>query len=315
MSSTRIVARTNDVGMGRDVRLLMDAFAEWTQEPAFSRYRSISPLRRVLDRRHPGETLVFLERITSRWLRRAGRYVLIPNQERFPRRQVRLLKHIDHIFCKSEHAREIFAEHHPSVHFLGFTSVDRGLPGATPDYGRFFHLGGGSSLKGTPMLLDLWRRHPEWPRLTVAWHRTGQAPGPLPPNVELIERYLPDDELRALQNACGVQLCPSLSEGWGHYIVEAMSCRAVAVVTDGPPMNELVSPERGVVVPHHRSEPRKLGVNFYVDPEGLEEAVAALIRAPEAEKRALGDRARAWYESNDAAFRARLRELWERLLG
>lgn len=310
---TRIVARTNGVGMARDVKILVDAFSAWTTAPTFSRYRSVSPLRRLLDRRDPLETLLFLERITARWLRRAGRYLLIPNQERFPRRQLRLLGRIDHILCKSEHARQIFARHHRSAHYLGFTSVDRRLEGARPDFGRFFHLGGGSSLKGTPMLVDLWRRHPEWPPLTLVWHRRGQSLGPLPGNVELIDHYLPDDELRALQNACGVHLCPSLSEGWGHYIVEAMSCGAVTVVTDGPPMNELVRPQRGVVVPYHRSEPRKMGVNFYVDPARLEEEVARLIGTPEEEKRRLGGRARAWFEANDAAFAARLRELWQRL--
>lgn len=316
MSRTvRIVARTNKVGVDRDVRILGRTIGAFDPTPTFSHYRSVGPLRRFWGRRDPDEVLLFLERVTARWLRRAGRYVLIPNQERYPRRLVRLLRHVDHVFCKTRHAEEIFSAVHGSVHFMGFTSVDRRLPEVEPDYGRFFHLGGGSALKGTSRLLELWRRHPEWPVLTVVHHREGERPSGLPANVELLDRYLPDDELRTLQCRCGIHLCPSLSEGWGHYIVEAMSCAAVTVVTDGPPMNELVGPDRGVRVPFHRSEPRKLGVNFHVDPAALEAAVEALIRKPDPEKARTGRAARKWYEENDRAFRRRLEELWTELLG
>lgn len=309
----RIVARTNGVGLDRDARILLDTFAAWGSPPEFSHYRSISPLRRFVDRRRPGETILFLERVTARWLRRAGRYLLIPNQERYPERLVPLLRRIDHILVKTRHAEEVFRARHPSVHYVGFTSPDRRLPGAAPDYGRFLHLAGASRLKGTETLLEVWARHPEWPELTLV-HHGKSAPRAVPPNVRLIDRYLPDDELRELQNACGVHLCPSLGEGWGHYIVEAMSCGAVTLTTDAPPMNELVGPDRGVLVPYYRSEPRKLGFNFYVDPAALEAAIARLIDMPVAEKERLGNAARAWYEANDRAFRERLRRVAGELL-
>lgn len=311
--SIRLVARANKVGVDRDVTLLSQALSEWAPSPTFSGYRSISPLRRFFGRPDPRETLVFLERVTARWLRTAGRYLLIPNQERYPRRLTGLLDRVDHVLAKSRHACRVFAEHHPSVHYLGFTSPDRLLPGVEPDYGRFFHLAGGSALKGTEDLLELWARRPDWPTLTLVQHRTEALPDRVPENVELVDRYLPDDELGLLQNRCGIHLCPSRSEGWGHYLVEALSCRAVAVTTDGPPMNEHVGPERGVLVPWERQEPRKLGTNYYVDPEALEAAVDRLLDEPTEAKAARGRAARTWFLDNDRAFRGRLRRLWEEL--
>ena len=311
--SIRLVARANKVGVDRDVTLLSQALSEWAPEPTFSGYRSISPLRRFFGRPDPQETLVFLERVTARWLRSAGRYLLIPNQERYPRRLTGLLDRVDHVLAKSRHACEVFAEHHPSVHYLGFTSPDRLLPELEPDYGRFFHLAGGSALKGTEDLLELWARRPDWPTLTLVQHRTDALPDRVPENVELVDRYLPDDELQLLQNRCGIHLCPSRSEGWGHYLVEALSCRAVAVTTDGPPMNEHVGPERGVLVPWVRQEPRKLGTNYYVDPDALEAAVDRLLDESTEEKAARGRAARTWFLYHDRAFRGRLRRLWEEL--
>jgi glycosyltransferase involved in cell wall biosynthesis len=311
--SIRVVARTNGHGVDRSVRILLDAFGAWRERPAFSHYRSINPLRRFVGRRNPHECIIFMERITARWLRRAGCYILIPNQERYPERLVPLLRQVDHIFCKTRHATEIFAALHPSVRHLGFTSVDRLIPAIEPDYDRFFHLAGGSSVKGTPVLLEVWSRHPEWPELTVVWHRR-EAPERVPANVKLIREYLPDSELKRLQNQHGVHLCPSSSEGWGNYIVEAMSCRAAVLATDGPPMNELVRPGRGVLVPYDHSEPRKLGFDFHVEPGALESAIAALIQIPAAEKARLGDSARDWFERNDHAFQDNLRRLVTELI-
>jgi hypothetical protein len=307
------VARANKVGVDRDVTLLAGALSAWAPEPRFSGYRSISPLRRFFGSRDPAETLVFLERVTARWLRQAGRYLLVPNQERYPPRLLGLLGRVDHVFCKSRHAEEVFARHHDSVHYLGFTSLDRWDEAVPADYGRFLHLAGGSAVKGTESVLALWERHPEWPALTLVWHRRGAVRRSVPGNVELVDRYLSDDELRTLQNRSGVHLCPSLSEGWGHYIGEALSCGAVTVTTDGPPMNELVGPDRGVLVPWRRSEPRKLGTDFHVDPDALEAAVESLLARPAAEKAQLGRAARRWFAENDARFRVRLRELWDEL--
>ena len=309
----RIVARTNRVGMDRDVHLLLSAFESFRERPVFSHYRSINPLRRFVGRHNPDEWIIFLERITARWLRRAGHYLLIPNQERFAHRLVPLLERIDHVLCKTHHAVDVFAALHPSVHYLGFTSVDRIDTSISPDYGRFFHLAGGSTLKGTDTLLEAWSRHPEWPELTLVKHR-GELPFELPANVRLLSDYLSDDALRQLQNECGIHLCPSRSEGWGHSIVEAMSCRAVVVTTDGPPMNELVTADRGILVPWQRSEPRKLGTSFFVDPALLDEAVRQLLDRPVESKAALGQAARDWFEENERAFRANLRRISELIL-
>ncbi len=296
-----ILGRNNGVGLDRDAALVAAALEETGIGANCPKLKS---LRALL----PGggrDIAVHLERVFPLWKNKAGRHFLIPNQERFPQRQLGRLKMIDRVLCKSRHAAEIFARHHPDARFIGFTSPDRRLPNRQPDYGRFFHLAGRSTLKNTALLLDLWARHPEWPPFTLVQH-PDNAPRAVPLNVELISRYVPDEELRELQNACGIHLCPSLSEGWGHYIVEAMSCRAVTLATDAAPMNELVQADRGVLVPFSKREPRHLGENFHADPAALEKAIVRLITMSAEEKEALGDAARAWFEENDRGFAGRL---------
>lgn len=297
-----ILGRRNGVGLDRDSDLLAGLLNEGGVSVKIPRLRNLCD---GWSREYLAEAAFHLERVAPWWWRRkARRHILIPNQERFPRRLINRLGRMDEIWCKSRHAEEAFKQLHPNVRFIGFTSNDRSLPGVDPDYRSFFHLAGKSTMKNTDLLLDLWAHHPEWPRLTVVQHPSN-APKRVPGNVNLISRYLKDDELRALQNSHGIHLCPSLSEGWGHYIVEAMSCRAVVVTTDAPPMNELVSADRGVLVPSASSEPRCLGTVYRTLPREIETVIESLTGMSGDEKRQLGVSARKWFEENGLLFKER----------
>lgn len=308
--SALIIGRQNGAGLEQDAALIVRAL-----EAAGYETRCVDPRdwRALLFSRFRCDVAVHLERVFPWWNGRAKKRVLIPNQERFPARNIRRLAGMDAILCKTRHAQEIFGRLHGTVRYIGFTSPDRLVSGATPDYGRFFHLAGRSTVKGTDVLLDLWARHPEWPELTLVQH-PDNAPASVPPNVRLISRRVDDAELKALQNTCGAHLCPSRSEGWGHYIVEAMSCRAVVVTTDGAPMNELVTGDRGVLVPSGRTEARHLGTNFYVDAEGLESAIGALVQSSDAGKERLGQAARNWFEQNDGRFAPNLADAFREVV-
>jgi glycosyltransferase involved in cell wall biosynthesis len=116
--------------------------------------------------------------------------------------------------------------------------------------------------------------------------------------------------LRGLQNECGIHLCPSRSEGWGHHILEAMSAASVVVVTDAPPMNEHVDDTCGVLVAATRSEPRHLGTNYFVDRAALERAISRLVAMPDGEKTNIGLAARDRYREIDRGFRQRAQAIF-----
>lgn len=296
-----IIARTNGVGLDRDVDLIRAALVSAGGfDVTVSHYRSIPPFRRLFPGRTRYDANIFLERVYPRWFGSAKTNLLVPNQEHFPRRLLGSLKHISHILCKSRHAEEIFSRH-GDARFIGFTSADLLDEAVQPDYQSFFHLAGRSTQKGTDTILALWRKNPAWPQLTVVQCKEN-APPEAPENVRLITEYVPHEEIKRHLNRHGVHLCTSSSEGWGHYIVEAMSCRALVVTTDGPPMNEIISPERGVLVPWHRQTPRHLGTDWHVDPDKLEILVNELLRMPAETKQLYGLKAREWFTANDARF-------------
>ena len=313
MAHLNIVARTNGVGLDRDVDLIHSVATAAGYQVTVSHCRSIPFFANWFGGKQEFDANIFLERIFPRWLGSARINLLIPNQERFPQRHVPRLKNIDHILCKSEHALEIFSKIHPSCHFTGFTSSDLNDQKIPRRQNAILHLAGRSTLKGTETVLQLWENHPEWPTLTLLQHKDN-APEQAPDNVHLISDYLSDEDIIKLVNEHPIHLCPSLSEGWGHYIVEAMSCGALVITTDGPPMNELVRPDRGVLVNAPKTEARHLGTNFIVTPSAIESAIEGLLTMPDEERDRISQAAQRWAVDNHQKFEKRFIETLEEIL-
>lgn len=307
-----VVGRSNTVGLDRDRDLVVETLREAGLDVTFSHYRSRSVVAAPMLRRPRYRATIFLERVFLRWLGTAAVDLLIPNQERFPRRHVRRLRHIDRVLCKTRHAESIFSGLGCAAAYVGFTSRDRRQRAVDRIPKAVLHLAGRSTLKGTEAVLRLWRKHPEWPELVVIRHDGHTLEGSA--NIRVVHEYLDDDELRRLQNRCAIHVCPSLAEGWGHALVEGLSCGAIVLTTDAPPMNEVVGPDRGIRIPYTKTSPRHLGTCYFVDEVQLERAVERALSWPPSARRAMSARARHWFEDNDRRFRRRLVEVVDDVL-
>jgi hypothetical protein len=155
-------------------------------------------------------------------------------------------------------------------------------------------------------LIEVWKRHPEWPTLTVLrGGPTAEDEGGAP-NLRIVREHLPDADVRRLQNSCAFHLCLSQTEGWGHYLVEAMSCAAVVLACDGAPMNQMIDASRGLPVRAVEGEAFHLARTWQFDESALELAVERAIAMPATEREALGVKARRRNLDNEASFTPRL---------
>lgn len=116
-------------------------------------------------------------------------------------------------------------------------------------------------------------------------------------------------------NSNPFHLCPSESEGFGHTIVEGLSCGALVVTTDAPPMNELVSESRGVLITAGTPARQRFGERFRVDPEEVSAAVTRVLCMPHFEIERRRQAARRWYEETGIGFNQRLEEALRGLPG
>ncbi len=307
MIDTLIVVKSNQYGLTRDAELLAGAMREAGVPVEIAGISDRGIVDRLLGRRS-ARRIIHIERVFPQWIGAAEENMLVPNQERFPRRQLGRLRGIDLVLAKTVEACAAFAGHGVPIEHLGFTSEDRFDPAVRKDWNRVLHLAGGSTLKGTEDVLALWERHPEWPELVLVQKRQN-APRKVADNVKLITGYVDNSSLRRLQNECGIHLCPSRSEGWGHNLVEGLSCGALVITTDGAPMNEHVRPEFGLLVAPGRSEPRHMGTNHFVGMGALGDAIDAAISMPLSRKAEMGELARKRFLEIDGNFRRRAKEL------
>lgn len=320
MISVHLVARDNGAGLSRDLDILRGAIGAAGFDLTISaigrgglrRQLQLVALRAKLVlrglRRRGGDRFdvnLMDERLRPKYLALARRNVLLPHPEWFDPSWAPNLRRIDRIFAKTRHAVPLFEALGCRTDFVGFTSIDRRLPDIAREP-TFFHLGGRSGNKGTQPIIDLWLKKPSWPTLTAIQRKPLRLPSTLPANVRLISDYIDDTELRALQNRNVFHLCPSETEGFGHHLVEGMSTGAITLATDAPPMNEMVTNERGVLVAYARTGKQQLATTYFVDDAALEAGVERMLAFDANQRRVLSEAARTWWEQNDRAFRQRL---------
>ena len=322
MIRVNLIARDNGFGLSHHLRLLRGALDESGFDVTVSGIRrgalrkAWHPVRlraQTLARRMAGhngprwDVNLMLERVRPEYLATARRNVLLPHPEWFDERDRSWLPRLDRAFVLTHHAKPIFESLGLRADYTGFTSEDR-RDVSVPRERAFFHLAGRSANKGTATLLATWRRHPEWPRLTVLQSPRSAGEVVRAPNIEHRVDYIPDDELRRIQNAHRFHLCPSETEGFGHYLVEAMGVGAAVTTLDAPPMNEMITPERGALIPHSRTGTQSLATTYFYDGAALEAAIERLLQTSDAELERMGATARAWFEDNDRAFRIHIAE-------
>ena len=134
------------------------------------------------------------------------------------------------------------------------------------------------------------------------------------PNIEIVTGYLHHSRLKILMNRAGIHVCPSETEGFGHYINEALSTRSVVITTDAPPMNELVHEESGILASCNKRTPAGYGERFHVDPESLEQSISQALAMDTHEKACMGNRARSTFLAREAQFEETLLEATDRLV-
>lgn len=315
MTDIRIITQDNGVGLVKDAELLTAALmrghfrieqnrfktnkiSKWFQQFAISQSARVPSIN------------IFLERLHPNLFNSAKLNLLMPNPEWTLHKWIRHLPALDFILVKTRHAETIFTELGCKTRYTGFSSEDRWLPEVAKQAG-FFHLAGKSANKGTDSLIALWQKHPHWPLLTIVQHPSKAEADASTHNIRHVLKYLSDAELKLMQNQHLFHLCISDTEGFGHYLMEAMSMQAVAITTDAPPMNELVTAERGLLVGYDRTSKQNLATCYHVGEKQLQAAIERALSMTVEQATQLGVAARKFFLSNDAQFRERIHLLME----
>jgi hypothetical protein len=210
--------------------------------------------------------------------------------------------------CKTYLAMELMRERGINPVYISFCSPKHLPIDLPPKLNNLvIHTAGSSSFKNTWLTIDAWNKFvdPFYSKQTIKpvlvvtmmvntgmmqsalqdvlkkWRTLRSAKSDLPFNVPvkmpqfekcgniyLCQDFLSHEAMDWLQKSAEIHICASLTEGWGHYINEARRIKAVVVTLDAPPMNELITPECGILVPAtsgppmYTTEARFIPVNY-----------------------------------------------------
>ena len=302
MKTVNILAVQNGVGISRDVAIIKDILVKAGYEVDTNHIFRYEPGEKKYD------IAIHLERFHPKTFTGAKNNVLIPNQEWFEPGWLPVLHGFDVIFTKTHFATKVFQDLGAKTEYISFTSEDRYMPDLEKCDYHYLHIVGKSIQKQTDIVVQTWEKNPGFPPLTVIHDPKFYKPRTNARNITYIYDRLPEPLLKAYQNVCAVHVCPSETEGFGHYIMEGMSCKSIVITTNAPPMTELVEAGMGHYVEPVSTEPMRLSIKFKISTDTLERAVVEAITLPESVRREIGEKARAKFLANDAFFRNRLLE-------
>jgi hypothetical protein len=190
---------------------------------------------------------IFLQDFDELFFPFAEKNILIPNPEWTYDFYLPKLSVFDLILTKSEFAKNLFEPYNSKIVNIGFASVDRYNP-LYEKRNLYFHLSGKSIQKNTELVIECFREVNEpitiiddTDRLTISEK----------PNINYINHYLNDVEIDYYMNRSLYHICPSLDEGWGHYIYEGLSTKSIIIANNCPPYNEFLTKETSILLNYH----------------------------------------------------------------
>jgi len=261
------------------------------------------------------EVNFFIEVINPALFAYAGKNIWIPNQEWTYQTWEPYAKMVDEVWVKTREAEELFLKWTPNVKYIGWTSVDKKYP----------ELGSKNSNKGiVPVGKNVWRnpkpifqaysrilaQHPEifpnLPHLTVVHVPEhvpiGDIPKGIASKITVRGEVIPDEEYAALLHTCGLVVCTSAAEGFGHAVNEALSSGCIPILSPIQPFREMVKNALWVsnakTIPH----PQCLGVLEDVDVDSLADAFIDYTKMSNDDRRSVTMDSRESYEDRHEIF-------------
>ena len=261
------------------------------------------------------EVNFFIEVINPALFAYAGKNIWIPNQEWTYQTWEPYAKMVDEIWVKTREAEQLFLRWTVNVKYIGWTSVDKKYP----------ELGSKNPNKGiVPVGKNVWRnpkpifqaysrilaQHPQifpkLPHLTVVHVPEhvpiGQIPAGIASKITVRGEVIPDEEYAALLHTCGLVVCTSAAEGFGHAVNEALSAGCIPILSPIEPFREMVNNGLWVssskIIPH----PQCLGVLEDVDVDSLADAFIDYAKMDDDDRRSVTMDSRESYEDRHEIF-------------
>jgi len=243
-----LIANFGSAGLNQDASILRGLLVNQFPDVVIHRVTSNQP------ECQEAEVNIFIEVVNPCLLTYAGYNVWIPNPEWTYKTWIPYISMMDAIWVKTREAEEIFKQHTKKVRYIGWTSIDK-IFEPKKNYGKAIVLIGKNPYRNPKPLLkayyDLLKTPDVYAKLPELH---------IPRNPE-IEFFVPDEikskvtlydtlsesDYDKLLHECGLAICLSNCEGFGHAVNEAMSAGCNLLLSNIEPFIELTSDSQDVL--------------------------------------------------------------------
>ena len=190
------------------------------------------------------------------------------------------------------------------------------------DWSRILHPAGAHNWKNTDTVIKCWLEYGlkmKLPPIDIICHRKclSSLRDYLNPseyqkmlNHELINfrtEPLSFKDLVNLKYQIGIHLCPSMAEGFGHYINEGRITKSLVITTNLAPMNELIDSESGVLIDCYQIKEKTNGNHIcFIETKELAKTIKKVEKMDLGEKERIGEQAFEKYQADRQFFQERI---------
>ena len=241
-----IVTSLVGAGLEQEAKILREVLAAQDIYTVFIHYTNLANATMVR-----ADINIFFEVIAPPVLSLSRENWFVPNCEWYDAKIDRYLNQFTRILCKTRHCYEIWCAKVGTAKctYTSFEARDIYRP-EIPREVKFLHLAGKSEHKNTEAVIRTWQKLRKESSSAVPIlplpHLTLVARAPL--FEELCKGEFPDgnvtwipkatdEQVIEMMNSHQFHILPSMYEGFGHALHEALGCGGIVLTTNAPPMN------------------------------------------------------------------------------
>lgn len=263
---------------------------------------------------NPSDINIFLETVSHVHTFNSKYNILIPNQEWYYKTWIDYIPEFDHILTKTKYATNIFSSFQcRNIETIGWKSKDMFNINIKKDYRKCFHLCGRSKYKQTQLIINNWEK--DFPELIVVYNKEKISLECLiQDNIKYITEKIDEKELKLLMNQCGIHICTSEIEGYGHYIHEGKSTGAIIVTTNAEPMRNCINTDFGILIKSKKKSLKNmLGSKNIIDPIDFKNQLKILFQTSDKKLKQMSKESRKSYIESSKLFLNKFKQTFENI--
>lgn len=302
-----ISTHRNQTGLAHDVDILQGVWSTLDKDIKFRRVLNAQP------ECPEAEINVFFEVLNPSLFVYARKNIYIPNPEWTYKTWNSYLSAIDEIWVKTREAESIFKEVHSNVRYIGWTSISKGQ--AKKNFHKAVYLAGKNIYRHPQSIVDAYSTHPDVDKLPLLHliydgsRMRVNVPSELESKIHSYSTTLKENQYNEIIQDCGLAICISGAEGFGHAVNEAASTGSMLLLNDIKPFNEFGYQSLFCKNSQKVDHPECLGVVWKTEVVDIQNSLSEYLKLSYHEKKKISENNASRYLDNHNAWVERMKFL------